>query len=239
MSCYVCRADDPEEIGRKNGHRVVRCRNCGFYYVHPLPTPETLREYYSRYGANLKNVRNAAWKLRRFKRKILPLIFFTRGRDFLDIGCNIGFGAEAARRLGCRAVGIDMSDQAIDLARQMYPKNTFHNLSALELADQVDRTFDIVLCSEIIEHLSDIHAFMASLRSLVKPGGILYLTTPDAGHFRVPKDFLSWKEVIPPEHIGFFNRAILQRLLAQYGFRVLYFQPMLKPNLRLLARRDR
>jgi hypothetical protein len=78
---------------------------------------------------------------------------------------------------------------------------------------------------------------MAALKSLLKVGGVLWLTTPDAGHFRVPKDFPTWKEVIPPEHVNYFNLQSLTRLLRQYDIEILKKQRLWKPSLRVLARR--
>ena len=83
----------------------------------------------------------------------------------------------------------------------------------------------------------EIHDFAAALRSLMKVGGVLWLTTPDAGHFRVPKQFLEWKEVIPPEHLCFYNIESLRRLLGEYDIEILKAQWLWKPSLRILARR--
>jgi hypothetical protein len=71
----------------------------------------------------------------------------------------------------------------------------------------------------------------------MKVGGVLWLTTPDAGHFRVPKDFPRWKEVIPPEHVNFFNRDSLAKLLSQYDIQIEKKQLLWKPSLRVRARR--
>lgn len=236
MGCTICSSENYFEVGTKNRCRIVRCASCGFYYLDPLPTVEKVDEIYGEYWANHKNIGNAKRKIGRFKRKIWPLTKLTSGREFLDIGCNIGFAVEAARRLGCSATGIDLSSEAIAIATDLFPANRFFNVSSQDFVS-TGKSFDIIVCSEVIEHLTEVHSFMHSIRCLLKQGGFLYLTTPDAGHFRVPNNFLSWDAVIPPEHTGFFTKKIIKQLFAEHGLRVVYFQPMLKPNIRVVARR--
>lgn len=166
----------------------------------------------------------------------MPLLFLTKGRSFLDVGCNTGFAVEAARLLGCEATGIDLSDEAIDIAKKSYENCHFFNVTIEEFA-KTDKQYDIISCAEVIEHVTDAHSFLNTVQSLLKTGGVLYLTTPDAGHFRVPKKFLEWNDVSPPQHTMLFTKKNIKNLMNKHGLDVLYFQPMLKPNIRLVAKK--
>ena len=234
MSCPFCKTSEFTLIGDKEGWRWVRCDNCELAYINPLPTDEQLRDFYSKYPANYKNVKNSQRKISRFKRKLWPITLMTKGRRFLDVGCNTGFAAEAARQLGCDSHGIDLSDEAIEIASGLYPKCHYYHETIQSFSTRGVQ-FDIVSCSEVIEHLNDIDSFISSLSSLVAKNGILYLTTPDAGHFRVPNDFLAWKDVTPPEHAILFQKKHVKSLLEKSGFRVKYFLPMIKPSIRVIA----
>lgn len=235
MNCYYCEKEQYDVIGTKNGCTIVKCQSCGFYYMTPHPTEEQMKNVYDLYDGNERNLKNVSWKLKRFKRKLWFLVKFMKGKDFLDIGCNIGFGAEAARSYGLNATGIDVSPDAIQHAKRLFPDNNYYNMTSTGLAEQ-GKKFDLILCCEVIEHLTDVHGFMKSIKKLLKKDGLLYLTTPDAGHFRVPKNFLAWKEVQPPEHIGFFNKKLIKNLFDEYQLKILFFHPMFKPNLRVFAR---
>lgn len=235
MTCYYCNTRHCDIIGTKHGCTIVKCRSCGFYYMTPYPTDEQMQMVYGVYDGNLRNLKNIHWKVQRFKRKLWLLTKFMRGKEFLDIGCNIGFGAEAARSYGLNATGIDLSPDAIDHAKKLFPDNQYYHMTSTQLAEQ-GNTFDLILCCEVIEHLTDVHGFMASIKRLLKKDGLVYLTTPDAGHFRVPENFMDWKEVQPPEHIGFFNKKLIKNLFDEYQLNILFFHPMLKPNLRVFAR---
>lgn len=236
MACPVCGGNDFIELGEKNGFPLVQCRTCTQRFCHPMPTPEVIDAYYAKYWINEKNIRNGEKKIRKLKRILRPVLRKAPGKSFLDIGCNTGFGVEAARQLGYRATGIDLSEEAIEIARRLYPENRFIFGTAQGFA-QNGEYFDAILCREVIEHMPEVHSFMAALRSLLKVGGVLWLTTPDAEHFRVPKNFPEWKEVIPPEHVSFFNLKSLRRLLSEYGIEILHKNFELKSSLRVLAKR--
>ncbi|MCJ7718222.1 MAG: class I SAM-dependent methyltransferase, partial [Anaerolineales bacterium] len=220
MTCPVCRADKFIPLGQKEDFRLVECRGCTHRFVHPMPTKEVIDAYYAKYWINEKNIRNGNRKIRKLKGILRPVFRKVPGKSFLDVGCNTGFGVEAARRLGFQASGIDLSAEAIEIAQRLYPENSFVAGTAQEFAEGGD-SFDAILCREVIEHMPEVHSFMTALRSLMKIGGVLWLTTPDAGHFRVPHDFPRWKEVIPPEHVSFFNLTSLKRLFSGYGIEVL------------------
>ena len=236
MTCPVCRGDGVVALGEKSGVPLVACLTCSHRFVHPMPSAEVIDAYYARYWINTKNIRNGDLKIRRLKRILRRFLRHANGKEFLDIGCNTGFGVEAARRLGYVATGIDLSEEAIDIAKRLYPLNRFVCGTSQAFAAEGSQ-FDAVLCREVIEHMPEVHSFMASLKSLMKVGGVLWLTTPDAGHFRVPKDFPIWKEVIPPEHVSFFNLASLGRLFKEYDIEIVAKSLQWKPSLRVLARR--
>jgi 2-polyprenyl-3-methyl-5-hydroxy-6-metoxy-1,4-benzoquinol methylase len=202
-----------------------------------MPSNQELGDFYKQYYANEKNKRNSSKKVRRWWRKLLPLKLLVRGGSFLDLGCNTGFAVEAARRLGFEATGYDLSNEAIELARSTYGQCAF-NLGTASDASEKGLRYDAVLCAEMIEHLTELKAFSKAISILVKPGGVLYLTTPDAGRYGNPKDLLAWKEVCPPEHLIYFGRKQVEQLLVSAGFRVLFFMPVFhKSSIRVLARK--
>ena len=147
--------------------------------------------------------------------------------------------ASASKRregLATAPPGVDVSAEAIEIARGLYPENRFFS-GTRRLCGARRNNSTPYLCREVIEHMPEVHSFMASLKSPMRVGGVLWLTTPDAGHFRVPKDFPTWKEVIPPEHISFFNLASLQRLFQANTISRSCKAMQWKPSLRVLARR--
>lgn len=236
-ACPLCENSACETVGIKDGYTVMRCTSCGLYYTQQMPSPQALAEYYADYDVNTKNIRYGSAKIRRYFMRLAPLRFLTARKAFLDVGCNTGFCVEAARRLGFeQCVGLDLSAGAIEIAQRQYGHNEFY-CQTLEDFAATGRQFDAVVCMEVIEHLAQLHDFLDALRRITRPGGMLYITTPDAGHWRRPRDFLAWQQCCPPHHLVWFQRSTMRRALEKYGFAVRCYMPMLKPNLRAWARR--
>ena len=113
----------------------------------------------------------------------------------------------------------------------------FETISVQDYAKRGEKA-DIVYTSEVIEHVPDPDGFMAAIAAILSPGGVLYLTTPDSSHWRRPKNFPTWKEVMPPEHITYFTRKGMKGLLEKHGLTPEKFFFSLKPGMRLIARKS-
>jgi 2-polyprenyl-6-hydroxyphenyl methylase / 3-demethylubiquinone-9 3-methyltransferase len=102
------------------------------------------------------------------------------GLAVLDIGCGGGLVSEPLARLGAQVTGIDPAPETIEAAKAHAKgaglKITYKATTAEALADQ-DKTFDAVLLLEVIEHVRDVPAFLARVAPLVKPGGVMILST--------------------------------------------------------------
>ncbi len=240
--CPLCAAPEPAHFISHQGHELYRCRECALVYLDPAPSPADIsRLYGDTYSGATESyftkVERKMWRSRvRVRRMARMLGGDVAGKNFLDVGANGGFMAEAARQAGFNAFGVEPDGPAVDYARRHFPGNTFTR-GTLEDADFGHRRFDAVYCSEVIEHAADCHRFAAALARVMRPQGLLYLTTPDIGHWRVPRDVRRWDAFCPPAHCLFFNPGNLARLLNRHGFRVVHKLFALKPGIRLLARR--
>jgi len=236
MTCLLCGSTDNRRIGKKNGYGLVECGECGLRFADPMPSAADLDALYSEYASNPSYSSKAAKKVARTSRRLKRYMHMAPGNNFLDLGCNVGTGVEAARLLGLDAHGIDVGEESIMLARELFPLGKYH-AGPIEDIPAEWGAFDFVYTSEVIEHLPELRNYFTSLAARMKPGALIYITTPDASHWRVPADFASWDEVRPPEHIHFFNRKSLTRLLAQHGLDIVKFEWAMKPGLKALARK--
>lgn len=102
------------------------------------------------------------------------------GLSVLDIGCGGGVFCEPLAQLGARVVGIDPAPNAIKVAsghaRETGVQIDYRCTTAEALADGGDR-FDLVLAMEVIEHVADSDVFVQHCAALVKPGGLILLST--------------------------------------------------------------
>ncbi len=152
-------------------------------------------ERFSRYGADWWDPRGPMAALHKFNPVRLGYIRdkaaerFARepkkldclkGLRMLDIGCGGGILSEPLARLGAQMVGADPSAENIAVASAHAQENgvtvDYRATTAEELAAQAER-FDVVLAMEVVEHVTDVNAFVATCAAMVKPGGLMIAAT--------------------------------------------------------------
>jgi len=102
----------------------------------------------------------------------------TAGASVLDVATGPGYAAAAAVARGASAVGADLSEEMLAIARSAHPSITFvaAEAGALPFADG---TFDAVIANFLMPHVTDLPAVVAEMARLVRPGGRVALTTWD------------------------------------------------------------
>lgn len=102
------------------------------------------------------------------------------GLKLLDVGCGGGLICEPMARLGATITGIDAAEKNIHIAslhaQQMGLAIDYRHTTAEALAAS-GAQYDAVLALEIVEHVADVDAFLAAIAALVKPGGLLFMST--------------------------------------------------------------
>lgn len=103
-----------------------------------------------------------------------------KGLRILDIGCGGGIVSEPLARLGAAVTGIDPAAENVEAARLHAEKSglaiDYRATTVEALADQGE-TFDVVIASEVVEHVADLDLFIRSAAATVKPGGLMIVTT--------------------------------------------------------------
>lgn len=154
------------------------------------------------------------------------------GTRVLDVGCGNGFTAGQFLERGCTVTGVDLSESGISIARQAFPAGKFAVLPADEniLQNLNERPFDLVVSTEVVEHLYAPRPYVRGCFSALKPGGRLICTTPYHGYLKNLVLALAghWDLHTSPlwdgGHIKFWSRKTLFSLLAEGGFNNFQFR---------------
>lgn len=234
IACPVCGGANFTQLFEKAGEPFVRCAGCRLTLINPRPPFQRIRAGYdAAYSAGY--VRKAEKKLWRAQRRVrrLQREYGLRGR-WLDIGCSAGFVVKAAADAGFEAFGVDIESDGIAYGRTQLGLG---GLACGQLEEQAYPAahFNVLSVYDVIEHVPDLNAFVHELKRLLAPGGVIDIGTPDIGHWRVPRRLERWHEFKPSEHLYYFDRATLGRLLARHALRIDRVRLALKPGLKVCA----
>ncbi|MFC5066840.1 bifunctional 2-polyprenyl-6-hydroxyphenol methylase/3-demethylubiquinol 3-O-methyltransferase UbiG [Flaviflagellibacter deserti] len=103
-----------------------------------------------------------------------------KGLRILDVGCGGGILSEPLTRLGAKVTGIEPAEESIEIARTHAKESGLkidYRPTTAEKVLAADETFDVVIASEVIEHVADPAGFVRTLSALAKPGGLVLFST--------------------------------------------------------------
>ena len=145
-------------------------------------------------------------------------------RTVLDAGCGSGHFLERLQHVGYEVTGIDISGEALKLARVRVGAEVPLYRHCLDEPPWpvADEAFDAVWSSEVIEHVYGVYEYAAEANRVLKDGGHLILTTPYHGRLKNVVVALFYFDRhfnnVEGGHIRFFTRAALRTLLGRFGF---------------------
>lgn len=170
-------------------------------------------------------------------RQFMPHVIAMAGRLYpgirvLDVGCGNGFGCGEFLKRGCSVVGIDLSEKGINWARRTYPQGRFEIVAVdKNILDGIgEPPFDIVISTEVVEHLYAPREWALGCFAALKPGGRFICSTPYHGYFKnllialFGRNDSHANPLWDGGHIKLWSRRTLSQLLFEAGFRNLQFR---------------
>jgi len=230
--CNICSSDNYHQIYKISGYNIVECINCGLKYLNPSPvqTPYDIyeEEYYTG-SCNKKNTYNVSgWDYfdsehylaicHRSQQTINVIEKFVHPGKILDIGCGIGIFLAEARNRGWSAYGFDISEFAVNYAKETLGLGNVKKMDVQDI-DYQKNSFDAITMFHVIEHVLYPKELIRRCYTLLKPGGILLLETPDISSRRAKIDGANWRYLKIPEHLNYFSLKTLLRLTKEIGLK--------------------
>ena len=217
VPCNLCDRDDISEIWIKDTFRYVQCRNCGLVYVNPQLEPSEIEKIYSSIYRNKSDNKLPPTDFINYREILQWAEPYRKLNRFLDTGCFNGYLLAAAREKKWQPYGVEISDQAVQYANQIMGLNVLQSYSPHELFPE--KFFDVVVLFDVIEHLSDPTSFLKEIYSLLRPGGGLYIFTPNFNSL-TRRIFQKEWGVFFPWHQYYFSPETLEKLLCKSGFNI-------------------
>ncbi|MBF0497327.1 MAG: glycosyltransferase [Deltaproteobacteria bacterium] len=209
------------------GFSIMRCRDCRLAFVSPRPSEAVLAKFYSGGYFTSDSEINVGYQnygsmepelVKTFQRRLKEIQGFIRGGRLLDVGCGYGYFLQAAQTLFSECWGLDVAPEACEQVRRRgFP--VFWG--RLDEASFENEQFDLVAMSDLFEHIYRPQDFLDQVKRVLKPDGLLYLTTPNMASVLAKISGRRWVSFKLPEHIVYYTPSSISKILSLAGFEVL------------------
>jgi 2-polyprenyl-3-methyl-5-hydroxy-6-metoxy-1,4-benzoquinol methylase len=229
--------------------RMAQCADphCALLWLDPRPLQADLIKAYASYHTHGRQQRrsaaelglsalNAACKLASHaleagsalgrQRRQLRTMFLggsASGR-LLEVGCGSGRFLDRMRRAGWTVQGTDIDPAVAARIRRRYAIGI--DVGELQSLRYAADAFDAVALSQVIEHVHDPRQVLAECRRVLRPGGRLVLSTPNARCMAHRRYGRCWRGLEPPRHLHIFTPQALARCVTDAGLRVSQLQTL-------------
>ncbi|MEQ8768421.1 MAG: class I SAM-dependent methyltransferase [Planctomycetota bacterium] len=219
FTCVLCGSHTGRERLRKGDLLLARCDRCALVQQHPMPSDADCAQAYTHETIYTDNItRNEDPHLRRDEHLLQSLAASGVEGPLLDVGAGAGLLLRAGIGQGWDVVGLELSGPSAERLRTELGVPVFEG--AIESVPLESEAFGLVTFSHCLEHLPDpVSALRAAARTLMS-GGHLHIAVPNwsAAKRVVAGKFTPW---IYQDHLTYFTRKTLERLLEAAGFRPL------------------
>lgn len=182
-NCNICSSDNNKELLKWDKYTIFRCNKCGLLFTYPLPTPNTLTNYYQ--GFMFKKPED--WEIQKSTKKrirelksLFNMIDWDSSqssKNFLDYGGGTGVIYNALCKLGFNAYYHDLDKKA-----QSFTMNAFGLTEKSIVTDilKSNNMFDYIFSDNVIEHVLEPKKFIEDLLQKLNSNGTLIIKTPNA-----------------------------------------------------------
>lgn len=231
FSCILCGSSSAQELFTTqsvqiNGHLesfpLVQCSRCTLTTLWPQPPDETLHavyasDYYTPHAhiplGTSFDILFRVWRHRR----VTLLKRLKPGGKFLDVGCGAGSLVGDLLANGYDAYGMDTAPAAATaIPQHLLPRIM---LRPLEECGYEEGSFDLVMLSDVLEHVRMPHLTLRSIARLLKKDGVLVISVPNWDSMEARLfGRRHWRNIDAPRHLWHFTNASLSALLQHEGF---------------------
>ncbi len=199
-----------------SGYDLLRCPSCSHTWLENRPMREEMGRYYGpEYHRAVGNAGESSNK--RWKRQLQVISKYKTGGSILDIGCSSGAFLGHLKGGPWNLFGIEPSLPTAERARALTGAQVF----AGDVEDAVfpPNSFDVVTCSDVMEHLYEPRDVFRNVTKWLKPGGIFYVFVPNIKSWEARAFRSYWYGLDLPRHLHHYSAESLTGLAMSAGLR--------------------
>lgn len=215
----------PEGHLLPNQYDVVNCTNCGFVFADTSANQVIYDRFYAEMS-KYENVQTASGggdkpydsnRLNQTADDIERILSNNKSAKILDIGCGNGGLIQILKERGYKnVVGLDPSETCVSTMRNKGIE-AYHG--GLFSKKTIEKTFDLVILSHVLEHIYDLSNAITNVKNYLKPNGLVYAETPNATKY--PEYYIVPNYYFDTEHINHFSKLHQQNLFESYGYKLI------------------
>lgn len=211
--CYLC--DSNRSKTQYKDKRLKKCLNCSFVYFEDIPSNEELDLVYSKYTREEHITPESSQKIRAELEKILNS---NQIRNVIDIACGECYALDILNSIDSK-LNLFATEHAS--AKKNVMDKGYRFIEG-EFFPITDLKFDLIIFTEAIEHINDVNLFLEHAYKILKPGGLIYITTPNFSSLERRVMQSQWGMVMPPEHLSYFTPKTIDFLMSKNKFRKVF-----------------
>lgn len=226
---------------------IFMCSSCGGAFVNPAPSKDFLLNFYkSDQNSMENNLSNQTDKdklqvilneEKEFpnstldaKKIINNITNITNKKIFLDVGAGYGFFSKEAKKANFDVTALELNDNVRKIFKLLNGFEAVNKNFNEEFVEENKEKFDIVLLSQVLEHIPMEFNPIKNIYNLLKTGGICVIAVPHLGStfsmLQGKKDMF----ITPPEHLNFFSKKALTLIFKKFGFKLLKIETVSRIN---------
>lgn len=214
--CLITGASDLYPLKGYEENYLVKSKSSGFVFCYRIPTEEELLAHYNNYPIGYGT--DSLITIKRINEVLDEFEKFRKTNKILDVGCGPGLFLIEAKKRGWEVYGTEYTDKQLEYLENKGIKTLKGKLKDDSFEDEI---FDVIIYSEVIEHINNPLEEMKHFHRLLRKGGLVYITTPN---FNAIERFLlkgNYNIIEYPEHLCYYTPKTINILLTRSGFKKL------------------
>jgi 2-polyprenyl-3-methyl-5-hydroxy-6-metoxy-1,4-benzoquinol methylase len=212
--CLITEKEDLFPLKGYEDNYLVKSRSSGFIFCSRIPSEQEILDYYNNYPIGY----NADSEITRIRINELLDGFekFRKTNKILDVGCGPGLFLIEAKKRGWEVYGTEFTDKQIAYLNEKDIKTSKGKLTENSFEKEM---FDVIISSEVIEHINNPIEELTLFYSFLRKGGLTYITTPN---FNAIERYLlkgKYNIIQYPEHLSYYTPKTIDLLLSNTGFK--------------------